>query len=347
MIDAIELTDWESHEHTLIELCDTVTVILGQSHNGKSGIIRAINWVQNNDPVSTVYFPRGKKKPNTTVSISKDDSFVSRVRNKTKNYYEMEDGEFTALRSGVPDEVKSFLGMTEINTQLQKDVHFMLTDTAGQRAKRLNDIAGLAEMDIAMSAVNSRHTKVKSIFDAKTLLLGELEEKHSNLKWVLDAEKEFDVLQEIDAENAKRYEEIEQLTSFLSTLQSIDEQLQKLPDPKIKDEIEEIFKIDDHLYNLELEEEEIEKRIKTYTDCKNALNDIRLPDDSELLNLNAKSAEFGRLKQDITDIKSAIQIAAAIEQECVVKDKEILAVQQEETDFLASFSVCPFCAKPM
>jgi len=73
MIDAIELKDWEGHKESVLELSDTVTVILGRSHNGKSSIIRAIDWVLNNRPVSTVYFPRGKKKPESSVSISTEN----------------------------------------------------------------------------------------------------------------------------------------------------------------------------------------------------------------------------------------------------------------------------------
>ncbi len=347
MIDTIELNDWESHKHTILELSETVTVILGQSHNGKSSIVRAFDWVQNNRPVSTSYFPRGKKKPKSIVSILKDESFISRVRTKSKNYYETKDGEFKALRSGVPVQVTDFLGMTEINLQLQKDVHYMLTDTPGVRAKRLNDIAGLSEMDKAIDAVNSMHRSVQSEYNIKTETLNELEGEYKELDWVDKAQSDYQII--IDQQQSL----FELRTGFihietaLRKVLLIKKEMDKLPNVNAIPDIETIFDRDDELIKLEIIESNIVNRLNALSEVEKRLKDINLPDEEELTILDAKLAEFSSKKQQIKDINVMIRYIDSVDDDLVVSKGVVGRLMSKEKSFMEQFDVCPFCNQSM
>jgi len=347
MIDAIEINDWESHKHSLLNLSETVTVILGQSHNGKSSIVRAFDWVQNNRPVSTVYFPRGNKKPNTIVSISKDDSFISRIRTKSKNYYETEDGEFKALRSGVPVQVTDFLGMTEINLQLQKDVHYMLTDTPGVRAKRLNDIAGLSEMDVAIDSVNKLHRAVNSEYQSKTEILNELEGEYKELDWVIEAQKEYADLLKLESKRNVLQDKLKYIQECLIKVYNTETQLMKLPDISALKKIADIFFIDDKLYDLEEKEANIKKRLKAMLEIEVQLSKGNLPTDKELLILDTKLAEIDRKERQVKTIKRAITSIHAYENNLLLSGGSILYIEGEEKEFMDKFDVCPFCNQSM
>lgn len=343
MIDAIELSDWEGHKESLLEFSDTVTVILGKSHNGKSSIIRGFDWILNNRPVSTAYFPRGKKNPESNVSISTEDGFISRIRNKKKNFYETEDGVFTALRTGVPDEVKDFLGMTEINIQLQKDVHYMLTDTPGKRAKRLNEIAGLSEMDDALEKVNKFHRLVKSQYDAKTIILNGYENDHKELEWIEKAKVEFDKLLALDKTHKDMLKHIESVDRILNNIETIEYQQSQLPDTKAIKDIDAIKVVDDSLYSIDWKVEEIEKRLKTISKLKTEISRVNLPADTEMTNLDTNAAELDSKIKVIATLKQSIRKINSLIDDSVLSNDTVQAIKTDKTIFKNSFDICPFC----
>lgn len=347
MIDAIELTDWEGHKHSLLELDENVTVITGKSHNGKSSIIRAIDWVLNNRPVSTAYFPRGKKKPESTVSISTEDGFISRIRNKQNNFYETDDGVFTALRSGVPDEVKDFLGMTEINLQLQKDVHFMLTDTAGKRAKQLNEIAGLSEMDTAIEKINRLHRAVNAKYDTKTTILSDLEKEYKALEWVVQAQKDLDKALAIHVKRNEILSHIEATDLVLTNIEAIEYQQSQLPNTKAIKDIDIIKEKDDECYFMEKKIEVLEKRLKIISKLKTEIRDVNLPIPDEFVNLEVKLAVFYDVQKASVDLHTLLYTMQSFEDALEIQSNRIKKIETEKKFFMEQFEVCPFCDQEM
>lgn len=346
-MDTIEYIDWESHPHTVINLCDTVTAILGNSHNGKSGLVRGIELLRSNRPTNTSYFPRGNKKPASSVSISRDDGFVSRVRTKSKNYYDVNGDEYKALRTGVPEQVSEFLNMTDLNIQLQKNVHFMLTETPGERAKILNKTAGLSEMDKATDSVNKRHRAVQSAYDVQSTLLTEKNGELKALDWVDDANEKYKIIEELREELSTLEKRIEDTDNCLGAIESIDEMISELPDVSAIKDIDTIFKVDEELYSLEDKIEAIEKRLKTISETKTALNDIRVPTKKETAILYANSEDLQVNRIAASELNSAIRKIESITDEAVLCNDTVHSHEVEMEAFMAEFDLCPFCAKPM
>ena len=67
MISKIKIKNFRSHKNTEIELSSGVNIICGDNDLGKSTILRALNWVNNNKPSGDSYITHGKNK--STVSI--------------------------------------------------------------------------------------------------------------------------------------------------------------------------------------------------------------------------------------------------------------------------------------
>ena len=93
MISKIELKNIQSHKDTTIELDPGINIIVGSSNNGKSTIMRAINWVTYNRPLGIdtlashwILDKKGNLKDTMSASIFTDDGHsVTRKRTKDEN----------------------------------------------------------------------------------------------------------------------------------------------------------------------------------------------------------------------------------------------------------------------
>jgi len=137
----LHLQNFKSHKDTTLEFHSGVNAIIGLSAQGKSSIIRALDFVINNET-------RGKLNSHwsTDTEVTLDD--VKRVKTKSKNEYYYGDDEtpLTAFGTTPPQVIQNYFNMSkEINWQHQQDPIFMLKQSGGEIADRLNE---LIDMDI-------------------------------------------------------------------------------------------------------------------------------------------------------------------------------------------------------
>ena len=162
MIHSINIENFQSHKNTRLTLSDGVNVIKGPSNSGKTAIIRALRWLILNRPTGFYFKNRdASDKDKTSIDVTVKDAVVLRTRNKGDNKYVIHipnkenDAEFEALRGEVPSEIRDTLQLDERNLQTQFDGHFLLNDSAGEVAKRLNLATGLDIIDKLVSGINS------------------------------------------------------------------------------------------------------------------------------------------------------------------------------------------------
>ena len=55
MITKIEIKNFQSHKHTVIDFSNGVNVIIGSSDCGKSAIIKAMRWCITNSPAGNSF----------------------------------------------------------------------------------------------------------------------------------------------------------------------------------------------------------------------------------------------------------------------------------------------------
>ena len=163
MIKTIEISNFQSHKETTLELSEGVNVIKGRSHSGKSSIARALEWALLNQ-IRGDYFVshfRGKKEA-TSVGIEFDDGeYIIRKKGNGINGYELPSGDIEAIRTDLPEEVSAITKMGKINIQAQDELYYMLKETPGTVAKELNKLVGLDIIDHTLTKLNKLENENK------------------------------------------------------------------------------------------------------------------------------------------------------------------------------------------
>lgn len=122
MIRRIELTNFMSHEHTVIEPAEGLTVLVGPNNCGKSAVVTALQILCHNDN-STYVTRHGQKE--CSVRVETDDGHVIEWARKNSPRYTIDGKLFDRLRNALPEELFQTLGMPKVTSGDQEfDVHF-------------------------------------------------------------------------------------------------------------------------------------------------------------------------------------------------------------------------------
>ena len=86
MLTRVEISNFQSHKHTVLEFIPGTNVIIGGTDTGKSALFRAINWVCSNRPLGDAY--RSEWGGDTRVVLhTSEGNIIERFRSDTKNEY--------------------------------------------------------------------------------------------------------------------------------------------------------------------------------------------------------------------------------------------------------------------
>jgi len=155
MIHKLELSNFQSHEHSVIKFSPGVNAIVGSSDSGKTAIFRAIRWLGWNRPSGDAF--RSHWGGDTIVDLELDNGQVQRVRGDKENSYVLDShDEYKALGKEVPEEVIRFLNLNEINLQQQLDRPFLLDSSSGEVAQHFNKVAHLDKIDRALQRTDKK-----------------------------------------------------------------------------------------------------------------------------------------------------------------------------------------------
>lgn len=124
MIKRIEITNFMSHEHTVIEPAAGLTVLVGPNNCGKSAIVAALQILCHNEN-STYVLRHGERE--CSVKVETDDGHVVEWRRKIAPSYIIDGQTFDRLRgSGLPEELHKVLRLPRVDagSDADFDVHF-------------------------------------------------------------------------------------------------------------------------------------------------------------------------------------------------------------------------------
>lgn len=191
-ITKVELHNFQSHEDTIVNLVDGFNIFVGESSNGKTSIVRAINWVINNKPLGTDFIMTGKKDCWVRITFS-NGSYIERGRTLTDTgYYKVWDGdpqsieqEYRGFTNSVPVEVMNIHQMPKINITKNLETHlnmmtqlerpFLITESVNDKAVAIGHITGTSIVDECI-----RSTVANNASDTK--MLKELAKQKSELE---------------------------------------------------------------------------------------------------------------------------------------------------------------------
>lgn len=219
MIKKHKIKNYQSHKNTELEYVPGVNIIIGESDKGKSSIYRNFRWGVWNKPSKV---SRWCKKPDTESLLEFDNGVVHRKKISKFDGY---NDEFKALRGSVPDEIKNIHNLSEINFQSQHDSHFLITETPGNVAKKLNEIVDLEVIDSSVKAATSNLNSIEKSIKSLESDIENDERELEGLKWIDYFENLLQQQSDTSKSIFELIEKINSLDEILDDLFDIDTQI--------------------------------------------------------------------------------------------------------------------------
>lgn len=193
-VKSIDIENFQSHENTHIDFDAGLNIIVGESNNGKTSILRAMDWVVDNQPLGTDFIMTGKKYCKVRITYD-NDNFIERYRTlKDTGYYHVgfvdnsgQDTyiEYKGFTNNVPVEVMNVHQMPKINITKNIETHlnklsqlerpFLITENTNEKAAAIGRITGTNIVDVAIKNIGSNITADKKLLKANIKTKTELE----------------------------------------------------------------------------------------------------------------------------------------------------------------------------
>lgn len=225
MFEKLTLKNFQCHKRLNITFGKHVTTIVGPSDVGKSAVIRALKWLVANKPSGDAFRKEGTKQTFVGLKFDGGRKLVRRKGNST-NEMILDDKEYKAFGTDVPETISDAINISELNFQGQHDSPFWFSETAGQVSRELNAIVNLDVIDSTLKNIASELRKAKSAKEVGEERLREAKEERDNLSYVDDLSEDFEDLighDEILSDQVFRLADIEELEEEASKYQKASE----------------------------------------------------------------------------------------------------------------------------
>lgn len=172
-ITSVTLKNFQAHKDTTVQFDKGLNIIVGESNNGKTSILRGILWAIDNQPLGNDFIMAGENDCSVTINFS-DGTYIKRGRTvKDTGYYEIRyiddngkyiDQTYRGFTNAVPVEVANVHQMpkvnitkdieTHLNVLSQLDGPFLLTESPLVKASAIGRITGTHVIDAAIKESN-------------------------------------------------------------------------------------------------------------------------------------------------------------------------------------------------
>ena len=221
----LKIKNFQSHHDTELDIKqNAINVIVGESDSGKSAIFRAFELLICNRPSGDKYRTHNTKK--TEVEYGG----VKRVKSASISQYEIDGEIYKALRTDVPRQVTEKLRLSSINFRPQHSAYYMLTETPGQRARAMNELADLGLIDYTASALKGQERLNSQQITAKTADLESKQKQVDALSWATAADKDLELIERHQYAMEVLIAEIVPLSNLVTQLLDLETKLASFPD---------------------------------------------------------------------------------------------------------------------
>ena len=337
MLKQIELFNYESHAHSVIELSEGINIFSGASGQGKSSIRRAIMWCMTNKPNGSAmvswsaFDSKGTQKEPCRVILTFDDLVIERQKGPLLNGYVINNEKtLEAVGTSLPDEVATLLNVSDINYENQLDAPFLLSESSGEVARYLNRIVNLDEADRFQSEVESKRQKCNKDITATEGSIKRLSESVESLAWLDKAEQLIGQIESKDAiiegkeatissikQSITDYEELSQkMDSYRGIPEKAAALIKKIESFDIEDKISKkqtLFDSIQHYKTYRKEAglgdviEEAERKVRKISKLNSIIEDAQ----SDLDNLKTSLVQYKKLKEDWLANEKELDVAEA------------------------------------
>lgn len=349
MIRSVIIKNYESHEETKLDFTPGVNAIVGESDQGKSSILRAINWVATNRPTGDSF--RSHWGGETSVEIIKDEYTVCRIKGRENKYtlqhLDEKPIEFKAMGTNVPIEITKALGIDPINVQGQFDGHFLLPPISpGERAKQINQYVDLEIIDTTIANINSTLRALKKKSTDEEAQIVKYKEELDKYKYLSDADK---ALTDIEKTNNR----IKNIRTDLCNLEDLKMALEDIEEELVEyDGVEEAEKELDVLIALNEDKEKnaaslnkLNAIAEEYTEVTQQIEQLNKIDEKAF---NEIESLYDKKKKSEKDLDRLMCLAEDIEEKDTYIKELKLDTAKLEKEFKKNMpNVCPLCEQPM
>lgn len=214
-ISSIEIKNFQSHKDTKIDFDNGLNVIVGESNNGKTSIIRAIMWVVDDTPSGNSFITAGETDCQVKINYS-NGAYILRHRTMSSSgeykigYYD-ENNNFTeqtykGFHNNIPVEVSNIHQMpyvniakdlaTHLNVINQFDRPFLITESPNVKAAVIGRITGTHIIDAGIKSINSSILSLNKEIKTHTANLEEYKDRKSKLA---DLQQAIDISDKLNA----------------------------------------------------------------------------------------------------------------------------------------------------
>ena len=249
-ITSVTLKNFQAHKDTTVHFDKGLNIIVGESNNGKTSILRGILWAIDNQPLGNDFIMAGENECSVIINFS-DGTYIERGRTvKNTGYYKIRyiddngkyiDQTYRGFTNAVPIEVANVHQMpkvnitkdieTHLNVLSQLDGPFLLTESPLVKASAIGRITGTHVLDTGVKETNKTiqsNKKTIKVYNES------LTEKEIELKGLPD----IDLYQKLSSKHHSIYKYIyTQLSKLLKIQEDYDKALSY--DDKINNAIEE------------------------------------------------------------------------------------------------------------
>ena len=332
MIKSVRIKNFQSHKDSFFEFHPNVNIISGSTNNGKSVVIRALNWAIKNKAPSSFCSDwnldkKGNQIENVEVEVTTEKGNCSRVKGK-KNGYVLNGSEYNAIGRDIPEQVKEFFNLTDTNIQSQMDSPFLLSLNGPDATKFINKVVKLDCIDTILSKAEKERRSIGSELKVVENDIKHCENEISKLEWVEKAESFQKRIDSFEDQIKEIQEEFDSLDSNIllykqkkSEIVDIDFSLVD----EIDKELNELNELEGQ-YNLLSEEINSYKKVEIFdfTNIDNLLNKI------ETLESGIDETEINELENNLRDFRFYISSIDNLNSEISELEKQLP-------------EVCPFC----
>lgn len=351
MIQKIEIENFQSHKHTVVDLTNGVNIVVGSSDSGKTAIIRALRWAVWNRPLGDSF--RSHWGGDTSVVLTTDTHVVERFEGKHDHYKLWplnEDGEkgdvleFKAFGTEPPEEILDALNLSELNVQNQMDGPFLISNNPGEVSRHFNKIANIDKIDSALKAVESWVRRINQDIRSTKENIERYENTLDEFEYLDKMEMDVEVLEEMNSQHKALANKASQLNNLVDSIEKTEEEIED------KSELLPLEGQVNNLVSLYAEKNDGRKEFKelknlclSIVDCQKQIKDHAALLNAEetvesVLDLYSKKAEAGKQYKQLNRILEAGQ---DIENKVSILQGKLGDLENEWHENMPD--ICPLC----